>query len=43
MPHGDCLAHREECSTFIRCSTVPYESICGPILTVMKHLSDTFN
>ena len=32
-----------ECSTFIRCSTVPYESICGPILTVMKHLSDTFN
>ena len=31
------------CSTFIRCITVPYESICGPILTVMKHLSDTFN
>ena len=31
------------CSTFIGCITVPYESICGPILTVMKHLSDTFN
>ena len=31
------------CSTFIGRSTVLYESICGPILTVMKHLSDTFN
>ena len=26
------------CSTFIGCITVPYESICGPILTVMKKI-----
>ena len=40
---ADLLALVCGCSTFIRCSTIPYESICGPIVTVMKHLSDTFN
>ena len=41
--HSKNFVDPESCSTFIRCITVPYESICGPILTVMKHLSDTFN